>query len=611
LSKLKIHQLPDILANKIAAGEVVERPASVVKELLENSIDAKSTSIKVELKEAGLSLIKVTDNGEGMGYEDCKHAFLRHATSKIKYDTDLFHIQSLGFRGEALASIAAVSKLKLISSIGNEAGTTLYLEAGNIIEEGKGPARQGTEIIVSELFFNTPARLKYMKTIHTELSHITDLINRYALAHPDIRFEVIHNEKQIFMTPGNNNRLQVIRQIYGMQIAQNMLPIKGSSLDFEVEGFIAKPNYTRANRNFITIIVNGRYIKSHALTHAIIRAYDTLLMIHRYPIVVLSITLDPILVDVNVHPTKLEVRFSKEKELIALIESTIRDTFKQTNLIPNAVIKQTSSVQPNKLEQDTFHFSAIKQEKDNRNDEDMDDNHTVFKEKREVPDNINDHTISETKPTIAEDMLLQQSTQPEEKMEPRVPSMYPIGQLHGTYILAQNELGFYMIDQHAAQERIKYEHYKLKLGQPQNDIQHLLLPLTFEFTQEEVLFIERHMNDLQLAGLFLEPFGEKTFAVRAHPNWFPSGEEETIIRDMVEQIIQQGKINVESIREEVAILMACKHSIKANHYLKEEDMMRLLEDLRQTKDPFTCPHGRPVIVHLTNYEIEKMFKRIQ
>src|SRR5699024_228651 len=262
------------LANKIAAGEVVERPSSVVKELVENSIDAHSKTIKIELVEAGLTEIKITDDGDGISEADVKKAFLRHATSKIMYDEDLFHIRSLGFRGEALASIASVSKLTIKTSQGDQAATQLELEGGKVIKESIGDARKGTEITVQQLFYNTPARLKYMKTIHTELSHITDLINRYALAHPDIRFEVIHNEKQIFMTPGNNNRLQVIRQIYGMQIAQNMLPIKGSSLDFEVEGFIAKPNYTRANRNFITIIVNGRYIKSHALTHAIIRSEE-------------------------------------------------------------------------------------------------------------------------------------------------------------------------------------------------------------------------------------------------------------------------------------------------------------------------------------------------
>ena len=608
---MKIHQLPDILANKIAAGEVVERPASVVKELIENSIDANSTSIKVELTEAGLGQIQVIDNGEGMSYEDCKRSFLRHATSKIRYDADLFHIQSLGFRGEALASIAAVSKLTIKTSVGDEAGTTLHLEAGKIIDEGKGQARQGTEITVNELFYNTPARLKYMKSIHTELGHITDLMNRYALAHPHIRFEMIHQNKQIFMTPGNNNRLQVIRQIYGLQIAQSMLPIQGSSLDFDIEGFIAKPNQTRANRNFITIIVNGRYIKNYALSHAIVRAYDTLLMINRYPIVVLSITLDPILVDVNVHPTKLEVRFSKEKELIGLIDSLIKDKLKETNLIPN-VARNTSPppIHQHKPVQNSFTFTENNERPEVSFEQTI--KQEILPERESINEEINESPSiqpelpQETKQIIEPNVLDHKQS----LFEPRIPPLYPIGQLRGTYILAQNELGFYMVDQHAAQERIKYEFYKVKLGQPNQDMQHLLMPLTFEFTTNEMLFIEEHIETLKETGLFLEPFGEKTYAVRAHPSWFPNGDEEMIIRDMVEQIIQEGTINVEQIREEVATMMACKKSIKANHYLTEADMTRLLEDLRHTNDPFTCPHGRPVIIQWTNYDIEKLFKRV-
>ena len=602
---MKIRQLPQNLANKIAAGEVVERPASVVKELIENSIDANSNNIKIELKEAGLAQIKVTDNGEGMSHEDCKRAFLRHATSKIQYDQDLFHIKSLGFRGEALASISSVSKLTIRTSLGKEAGTELHLEAGDIVKEAKCAARKGTEITVNELFYNTPARLKYMKTIHTELGHITDLINRYALAHPSIRFTVMHNGNNIFQSPGTGNVLQVISQIYGMQIARNMLHVESSSLDFEVEGFIAKPEITRSNRNFMTIIVNGRFIKSQSITHAIIRAYDTLLPIHRYPVVVLHIRLDPILVDVNVHPTKLEVRFSKEKELISLIEQMIRKQFKQTTLIPK--METTTERQKIKTEQHTMEFNPVINQSVT--------NEETFPTVRErgfqtedippsvqVENNIPPFPIQ----SVENDELEERSANTTE----RIPMMYPIGQLQGTYILAQNENGFYMIDQHAAQERIKYEFFKEKLGKPSTDIQQLLIPLTFDFTTNEILFIEKHKETLQNIGLFLEPFGGQTYAVRSHPSWFPKGLEDEIIRDIIEQVIQDEMIHIEKIREEVAILMSCKRSIKANHYLTEDDMIRLLEDLRKTNDPFTCPHGRPVIIHYTFYEIEKMFKRI-
>ena len=612
---MKIRQLPERLANKIAAGEVVERPASVVKELIENSIDANSKIIKIELKEAGLTQIKVTDNGEGMSKDDCKRAFLRHATSKITFDADLFHIHSLGFRGEALASIASVSKVTIKSSMGDEAGTKLFLDAGKVIEETISDARKGTEITVDNLFFNTPARLKYLKTIHTELSHITDLIYRYALAHPEIRFEVIHNGKSIFRSPGSGNRLQVISGIYGMQVTKNMLAIKEETLDFKVDGFIAKPEITRSNRNYITIIVNGRYIKSPALTQAILRAYDTLLPIHRYPIAVISIQLDPILVDVNVHPTKLEIRFSKEKELINLIERMIRDVFKKQTLIPSIKEKPKRMEGKEKTEQDKFIFPPV-QEPEVKLSNNV--HHTVAEQIKEPlhDDQLLKNTPKEYRETetitFSRENVSENNDENEiyDKQE-RVPPMYPIGQLQGTYILAQNEQGFYMIDQHAAQERIKYEFYKEQLAKPEGTgQQQLLFPLTFEFTMNEMSFIEKHMDQLQQIGLFLEPFGNNTYAVRAFPSWFPKGLEEEVIRDLVEQIIQEGKINIGELREEVAILMSCKRSIKANHYLTDQDMVRLLEDLRETNDPFTCPHGRPVIIHFTYYEIEKMFKRI-
>ena len=611
---MKIRQLPETLANKIAAGEVVERPASVVKELVENSIDANSTHIKVAIKEAGLAQIKVTDNGDGMSREDCHRAFLRHATSKITYDSDLFHIETLGFRGEALASIAAVSKVTIQTSLGEDAGTKLYLEAGILKEEAKSDARKGTEITVDQLFYNTPARLKYLKSIHTELSHITDLLNRYALAHPQIRFELFHNDKAIFSTTGSGNRLQVIAQVYGMQIARNMFHVQEESLDFNVEAFFAKPEYTRSNRNFMTFIVNGRYIKSNALTHAVIRAYDTLLPLHRYPIAVIVIELDPILIDVNVHPTKLEVRFSKEKELVQLIEQMIREQFKQSTLIPEVAKKRISK---EKTEQKQFDFEFKHQTyKSNKPIEKRD---AFINEKMTMHDKEDEAIIVKEPEVKIEDVPtveIQNNPSIEsvksniEETTDRIPNLYPIGQLQGTYILAQNDLGFYMIDQHAAQERIKYEFFKKQLGKPAIDRQQLLFPLTFEFTIDEKILIENYLDQFESIGLFLEPFGEKTYAVRDYPSWFPKGQEEEIIRDIVEQVLREKKVNIEKLREEIAILMACKRSIKANHYLSMHEMERLLDDLRKTNDPFTCPHGRPVIIHFTYYEIEKMFKRI-
>lgn len=608
---MKIHQLPESLANKIAAGEVVERPASVVKELVENSIDANSTHIKVELIEAGLIEIKVTDNGEGMVAEDCKRAFFRHATSKIKYDADLFQIKTLGFRGEALASIASVSKLTLTSSTGEEASTKLYLEGGKIIKEAKGDARKGTEIIVRELFYNTPARLKYVKSLHTELGHITDYMNRFALAHPTIRFELYHNRRKIFATTGSGNKLHVISQIYGMEVAKNVISATVTTDDFTLEAYLVKPVITRANRRFMTTIVNGRYIRNYALTEAIIRGYDTLLTVHRYPIALLYIEIDPLLVDVNVHPTKLEVRFSKEKELVTAVETMIRQAFQEETLIPS--IKRENNKRQ-RSEQPAFELESqahvtqkavSKEETSTYRTERFADELTATK--TVLPPQQDQETS--LKETVKDDHTNKATTKVTPKQE-RLPVLYPIGQLQGTYILAQNEQGLYLIDQHAAQERIKYEYFKKKLSEPINDTQTLLMPLSFEFTPDEIICIEQYRQELEAVGIFLEPFGGQTYAVRSYPTWFPKGLEEEIIRDIIHEVIEEGKIDLGKMRDELAALMACKRSIKANHALQLHEMEQLLHDLRQTEHPFTCPHGRPVIIHFSLYEIEKMFKRV-
>ncbi len=602
---MNIVQMPDALANKIAAGEVVERPASVVKELIENSIDANSNSIKVEVEEAGLQKIKITDNGDGMSQDDCERAFLRHATSKIKSETDLFHVKTLGFRGEALASIAAVSRLTVKTSQGDSAATVLSMEGGSIINKEKGDARKGTEIIVEDLFFNTPARLKYMKTIHTELGHITDLLNRLALSHPEIRFEAVHNGKSLFKTTGSGDLLQVAGNVYGMSVAKKMLPIQRETLDFSIDGFIAKPEVTRASRNYISTIINGRYIKSIPLSQAIIRGYHTLLPIGRLPVVVLSITMDPILVDVNVHPTKLEVRFSKDKELFAAIEETIRTKFRETSLIPEPDIGQKQERQEKSV-QNTLQFNEPQKEEQQWESRPQVNEQVPVMEQSNSTNNIGfqiEHDNGNDIPSDVKPAVFKED-------QPRIPTMYPIGQLHGTYILAQNENGLYMIDQHAAQERIKYEFFKQKLGKTVNESQELLMPLTFDFSKQESIFIDHYKGELEKVGLFFEPFGNQSYIIRSYPTWFPEGFEEEIIREMIDQVMDDERINVEKIREDAAILMSCKRSIKANHYLNQEDMFRLLEDLRNSTDPFTCPHGRPIIVHYSSYELEKMFKRV-
>ncbi|MBU8851138.1 DNA mismatch repair endonuclease MutL [Priestia megaterium] len=622
----KIVQLSDELSNKIAAGEVVERPASVVKELVENAIDANSTVIEIELEEAGLSKIRILDNGDGIASEDCLTAFKRHATSKIKTEQDLFRIRTLGFRGEALPSIASVSMLELKTSTGEEAGTHLKLRGGEIVHHELTSSRKGTELVIENLFFNTPARLKYMKTVNTELGNVTDVVNRLAMSHPEVSIRLMHQGRQLLYTNGSGDVRQVLAAIYGMAVAKKMIPINVQSLDYEVNGYVALPEITRASRNYMSTIINGRFVKNYGLLKAVQQGYHTLLPIGRFPIVFLTITMDPLLVDVNVHPAKLEVRLSKEAELFELIEQGVKAAFKKQQLIPDAVVptKSKSAVQP--TEQQTFTFDhqskpsgyqpsdTVREpsfkEAPARVDEIMPPIKTeVIRQDEELEPTFRE--IEHYEESVEENVpVLEPTRSAKEQPEPRVPAMYPIGQMHGTYILAQNEKGLFIIDQHAAQERIKYEYFKRKLGEVDSEVQELLMPLTLEFSGNEALILEEYKDMLAEVGVFLEPFGQNSYIVRSHPQWFPKGEEQETIEEMIQQIFTMKRVNIEKLREEAAIMMSCKGSIKANHHLRNDEIFALLETLRKTTDPFTCPHGRPIIIHHSTYEMEKMFKRV-
>ncbi|MCY9177452.1 DNA mismatch repair endonuclease MutL [Bacillus inaquosorum] len=625
----KVIQLSDELSNKIAAGEVVERPASVVKELVENAIDADSTVIEIDIEEAGLASIRVLDNGEGMENEDCKRAFRRHATSKIKDENDLFRVRTLGFRGEALPSIASVSHLEITTSIGEGAGTKLVLQGGNVISESRSSSRKGTEIVVSNLFFNTPARLKYMKTVHTELGNITDVVNRIALAHPEVSIRLRHHGKNLLQTNGNGDVRHVLAAIYGTAVAKKMLPLHVSSLDFEVKGYIALPEITRASRNYMSSVINGRYIKNFPLVKAVHEGYHTLLPIGRHPITFIEITMDPILVDVNVHPSKLEVRLSKETELHDLIRDGIKDVFKQQQLIPSAQLpKKSAPVIKNEQQFITFDEKPAERnvpEKAPAPSYSPMKLSSVVKEpvdaEEELPPlqfnapPIVDEEQSIEVPDVSEEQpeAFEQEYHQEEQPEPtpeRVPIMYPIGQMHGTYILAQNENGLYIIDQHAAQERIKYEYFREKVGEVEPEVQDMIVPLTFHYSTNEALIIEQHKQELESVGVFLESFGSNSYIVRCHPAWFPKGEEAELIEEIIQQVLESKHIDIKKLREEAAIMMSCKGSIKANRHLRNDEIKALLDDLRSTSDPFTCPHGRPIIIHHSTYEMEKMFKRV-
>ncbi|MBW0257789.1 MULTISPECIES: DNA mismatch repair endonuclease MutL [Bacillus] len=630
----KIIQLSDDLSNKIAAGEVVERPASVVKELVENAIDAKSTVIEIDVEEAGLSSIRIIDNGVGIDAEDCKLAFQRHATSKIKDENDLFRVRTLGFRGEALPSIASVSHLEMKTSTGEGAGTHLALQGGKIISEKKTSGRRGTEIVVTNLFYNTPARLKYMKTVHTELGNISDVVNRIALAHPEVSIRLRHQGKVLLQTNGNGDVRHVLAAIYGTAVAKKMLPLHVQSLDFEVKGYISLPEVTRASRNYMSSVVNGRYVKHFPLVKAIHEGYHTLLPIGRHPITFIEMKMDPILVDVNVHPSKLEVRLSKEQELHDLIKQGIKEVFQKQQLIPSASVPKKAPMPAVKNEQQSLTFDA-KQGNSSPAEKPLsyqpeplesivyETSHTEAygipkQEKTEASSPVFYEEASSERVHLEEsaasleyeETVLHEDVTETIPENERVPVMYPIGQMHGTYILAQNERGLYIIDQHAAQERIKYEYYREKVGEIEQEVQEMLVPLTFHYSKNDMLIIEEHKDILAKVGVFLEPFGSGSYIVRSHPQWFPKGEEAELIEEIIEQVLDEKRVDIKKLREEAAIMMSCKGSIKANRHLRDDEIKALLDELRQTKDPFTCPHGRPIIIHHSTYEMEKMFKRV-
>lgn len=637
----KIIQLDDALSNKIAAGEVVERPASVVKELMENSIDAGSTIIEIEAEEAGLAKIRIIDNGDGIEEDDVLNAFHRHATSKIKDENDLFRIRTLGFRGEALPSIASVSRIEMKTSTGDD-GTRVVIEGGKVEVMEKAPGRKGTDLTVTDLFFNTPARLKYMKTIHTELGNITDVVNRLALAHPEVAIRLIHNERKLLQTNGNGDVRQVLAAIYGLNIVKKMVRIEASSLDFKISGYAAMPEITRASRNYISTMINGRFIKNYSLAKAIQEGYHTLLPIGRYPIVLLNIEMDPLLVDVNVHPSKMEVRLSKEHELNELVSDALKAAFKKEELIPSG-FTQPKTMKP-KSEQTALELDHLPEHREHvpsfvrearedairqyPNGADTQSPQSLPGEPAaaEYPD-LQDAPLIDLSPSAEELPEADQHIfQPEEPRaagleqflaetatvdEPsRVPPLYPIGQMHGTYIFAQNDRGLYIIDQHAAQERIKYEYFREKVGQVESELQEMLIPLTFEYSTDDYIKIDEYKGELEKVGVFLEQFGHNSFIVRSHPQWLPKGEEQEIIEDMIEQLLAMKRVDIKKLREEAAIMMSCKASIKANHHLRNDEIQALLDELRRSSDPFTCPHGRPIIIHYSTYEMEKMFKRV-
>jgi DNA mismatch repair protein MutL len=590
MSKIKV--MSEGLANKIAAGEVVEKCVSVIKELIENSIDAGSKNIKIELLESGIKEMKVTDDGIGMDEEDAKLAFLPHATSKLTREEDLFHISSLGFRGEALPSIASISEVTLKTSTG-EVGTLIHIKGGKLESIDKSDARRGTVVTVSNLFFNTPARLKHLGSLYAELANITDYIHKIALSHRDISFTLMNDGKVLFETDGNGNQLKVIKEIYGVEVAKKMIEVISSNDDYEISGYISMPEITKANRNHLITLVDGRVVRNTELNRVINDAYHTYKPEDKYPIVVINIDVDPTLIDVNIHPTKMDIKFSKFDALKELIDSEIRNKLNSIRLIPK--IEARSEI---KRESSPFYQEqtlTLTREEEPTNEDNVGKVEDIFEGYQESP------------------ILTKEEYEKPIKIDENntmIPEMYPVGLVKGTYIICQNEQGMYMIDQHAAKERVNYEYYLRELGNPKNDMIDMLFPITIEFPYNEFLIIRENLGMLRNMNFDVEELGTNTLLFRSNPVWLPQGYEEEAIRKICDLIVVKEKnFSVEKFNEAIATTMSCKLAIKANENISHSEMEKLIDSLRKCKNPYTCPHGRPTTIFYSNYELEKLFKR--
>lgn len=628
----KIHELPVELSNQIAAGEVIERPASVVKELVENSIDAHATQILIRVEQSGMKSIEVNDNGDGIDSDDVEVAFQPHSTSKIQTDRDLFSVKTLGFRGEALASIASVSKLTVLTSTDGKSAVQAKFAGNTLLEKETHARSKGTTMFVEDIFFNTPARLKYVKSLHTELNRIVDIVDRLAMGHPEISFCLIHEKKDLVWTSGNGNLQQTIAGIYGRTIASHMLSFENGDDDYQIKGYFSKPDTTRSNRSYMSMILNGRYIKNYQLSSAVIKGYGSKLMIGRFPVAVIDIKLDPNLVDINVHPTKQEVRLANEGRIAHLISEGIREKLSQQNLIPDAVKNlgrkpaESPTYKPEQISFDAIPTldkidEAVHEPKQEPKSEPKINNFDpqptlvgtpIFKDKKHLQSWDERLKAEQDKVKVIDDQNQTSSlAQSNSSKHQEFPELRYIGQIHGTYLVAESKDGFYLVDQHAAQERVNYEYYREEIGKVSKDQQRLLVPIVLDYSNTEAILIKSKKDVLEDIGLYVEDFGQNSFVVNTHPTWFVPGQEESTIREMIDYVLNDSNISVAAFREKNAIMMSCKRAIKANHHLDDREAMHLLQNLTKCENPYNCPHGRPVLVQFSNKDLEKMFKRIQ
>ncbi len=562
-----IRKLDANIANKIAAGEVIEKLANVVKELVENSIDAEATKVDINLVDSGMKSISVTDNGKGMDESDAFLAFERHATSKISNINDLFRIQSLGFRGEALPSIAAIARVDLKTSNGEE-GINVIFEDGRLIEKKTAVINQGTRIEVTRLFYSTPARFKYLKSPQYELSVIVNLVNGFALANPNISFKLTNDNKLLFVSQGNDSIPNLITQIYGPQVARSLIYFEAENRDYHVYGYTTNPIVNRSSKNYINIVVNNRLINNADIVNAISDAYEQLLPKNRYPIAIVYVEVDPLLIDVNIHPRKQEIKFSEKDKLIKLIKNIILEKLEVTNIYqkPSDDFTQTKMA---------FYEESIKDY---------------------------DKTTLDKKPVFNKDNF-------ESSGEKAILDLKYIGQYSGTYLLWQNEVGLYLLDQHAAAERIRYEKYLKQMNARNNQIQELMVPLKLELGNDVVIVLEENLDIIQELGIKIA-IEDNQILVFEVPNWFPKGFEEVYVEAIIMAVLDDKTLEKSMFIDDLAKLLACKHSLKANHYITKLEAEELLKELRKCERPHTCPHGRPIIVEISIKQIEYWFNRV-
>lgn len=648
----KIQVLDQITIDKIAAGEVIERPASIVKELVENSIDAGATAVTAEIKEGGISYIRIADNGSGIEKSQVPSAFLRHSTSKIRTAEDLTHIASLGFRGEALSSIAAVSQVELITKTEAETFGTVYRISGGKEEsmEDTG-ARDGTTFLVRQLFYNTPARRKFLKTPMTEAGHVSDLMTRLALSHPEISFQFINNGQSKLHTSGNGNLKDVIYHVYGREIAANLLEVDHEEKGIHITGYLGAPLISRGNRNFETYFINGRYIKNQVVYKAIEDAYKDFSMQHKYPFVVLHIAIDGTEVDVNVHPAKMELRFSNQQEVYNAVFATVDQTLHKKELIPDVKLEEPAKTPEKPVprgvsfevcvpapakpavehkepprERDLDYFmeemkKRVRSYHEQNSAAEVKEQGEIFKPKRQM-DRIreaaayaaksgSDHPKKQPAPDpvkeprqmeLFEGNLLKGENRPDYQL---------VGQVFDTYWIVQQEDRMYIIDQHAAHERVLYEKTLQSMKTREFTSQMISPPIILNLTMQESDLLKKYMDRFTRIGFEFEEFGQESYAVRAVPgNLFHIAKKELLL-EMLDSLSDEITRNHSSdlIDEKIAS-MSCKAAVKGNMHLTAQEADALIGELLTLENPYHCPHGRPTIIAMSKRELEKKFKRI-